>query len=102
MATQQEKAALFRALHVSGKPLVLFNVWDAGSAKAVASAGAQALATGSWSVAAANGYADGERVPLDLAIANLARIALSTDLPVSVDLESGYEDVADTIRRSIE
>lgn len=105
-ATINEKSARFRSLHVRGQPLVLFNIWDAGSAKAVAAAGAQALATGSWSVANANGYADGERVPLDLAIENLGRIVRSTELPVTVDLESGYGEtpqaVADTIRRSID
>ena len=85
---------------------MLFNVWDAGSAKTVAGAGARALATGSWSVAKANGYEDGERVPLDFALENLGRIARSTDLPVTVDLESGYGgtpgEVGRTIERSIE
>ena len=85
---------------------MLFNVWDAGSAKTVAGAGARALATGSWSVAKANGYEDGERVPLDFAIENLGRIARSTDLPVTVDLESGYGvtpgEVGRTIERSID
>ena len=96
----------FRSLHVRGQPLVLFNVWDAGSAKTVAGAGARALATGSWSVAKANGYEDGERVPLDFAIENLARIVRATDLPVTVDLESGYGatpgEVGRTLERSIE
>lgn len=90
------------ALHVSGKPLILFNVWDAGSARAVASAGAHALATGSWSVAAAHGLADGEKLALDLAIANLERIVAVTGLPVSIDIESGYGDPARTIARTIE
>jgi 2-methylisocitrate lyase-like PEP mutase family enzyme len=70
--------------------LVLFNIWDAGSAVAVTGAGARALATGSWSVAAAMGFEDGEKVPRDLAIANLERIARSVDLPVTVDLEGAY------------
>jgi 2-methylisocitrate lyase-like PEP mutase family enzyme len=48
-------------LHVSGRPLVLFNIWDAGTAKVVASVGARALAIGSWLVAA-NGFVDGERI----------------------------------------
>lgn len=100
------KAEQFRALHVPGKPLVLFNVWDAGSAKAVAAAGAKAIATGSWSVADANGFADGERIPLALALDNLRRIAGVTDLPVTVDLESGYGDtseaVGETISRAIQ
>ncbi|EAY71450.1 PEP phosphonomutase [Burkholderia dolosa AU0158] len=104
--SSNEKRAYFRSLHRAGQPLVLFNVWDAGSARAVADAGAVALATGSWSVAAANGFADGEQMPKALVMEVLARIARATDLPVSVDLESGYgerlEDVADTIALSID
>lgn len=80
----------FRALHVPGDPLVLFNVWDAGSAAAVERAGAKALATGSWSVAAAHGFHDAEALPIDLAIANAARIVGATQLPVSIDFEGGY------------
>jgi len=104
--TQAFKAEQFRALHTPGKPLVLFNVWDAGSAKAVAAAGAKAIATGSWSVANANGFEDGERIPLAMAIDNLRRIVGVTSLPVTVDLESGYgneaEAVGETIRRAID
>lgn len=84
------KAAAFRALHVKGDPLVLFNIWDAGSARIVAEAGAKAIATGSWSVAAAQGFEDGEALPLELALANLRRIVAATELPVTIDLESGY------------
>jgi len=84
------KNTRFRALHRRGSPLVLFNIWDVGSAKAVEEAGAQALATGSWSVAAANGFSDGEHVPLEMTIENARRIANSTTLPVSLDIESGY------------
>ncbi|MBL8297550.1 MAG: isocitrate lyase/phosphoenolpyruvate mutase family protein [Rhodanobacteraceae bacterium] len=106
MLTQYDKVQIFRSLHVAGRPLVLFNIWDAGSAKAVAEAGAAALATGSWSVAAAQGYADGEQIPLDAALANLRRIVAQTALPVSVDLESGYgeapADVGNTVAAVIE
>ena len=80
------KAAMFRALHVKGDPLVLFNIWDAGSARIVAEAGAKALATGSWSVAAAQGFEDGEALPLELALANLRRIVAATELPVVLPL----------------
>ena len=62
-------------LHVPGDPLILFNVWDAGTAVAAAKAGAKAIATGSASVAAANGFGDGEEVPMDFALANAERIA---------------------------
>jgi len=88
-------------LHVPGKPLVLFNIWDAGSARAVALAGGKAIATGSWSVANANGFADGERMPLALAIDNLRRIVGVTDLPVTVDLESGYGDAANVVGETV-
>lgn len=80
----------FAALHEPRAPLVLFNVWDAGSAKAVAAAGAQALATGSASVAGANAFGDGEAVPLDFVLDNAARIVAATDLPVTIDFEGGY------------
>ena len=83
-------AARFAALHVPGDPLVLFNAWDAGSARAIAEAGARAIATASTSVAAANGYEDGEDLPLAVALDNAARVARSVDLPVTVDFEGAY------------
>ena len=101
MAKQNRNAEKFRALHVPGKPLVLFNAWDAGSAKAIARSGAQAIATSSWAVADANGFADGEHVPLALAIDNLRRIVTGTDLPVTLDLESGYGDAPDAVGETI-
>ncbi|QRM30764.1 isocitrate lyase/phosphoenolpyruvate mutase family protein [Microvirga sp. VF16] len=106
MTDQVTKAKTFRALNIPGQPIILFNVWDAGSAKAVAASGAKALATGSWSVAAAHGFEDGEFMPFDLAIANLERIVAATDLPVTIDLETGYganpDEVGGTIARAIE
>jgi 2-methylisocitrate lyase-like PEP mutase family enzyme len=80
----------FAKLHVAGEPLVLFNAWDAGSAQAVAKSGATAIASGSASVSMANGFGDGQQVPLDLALANAARIAKSVNLPVTIDFEGGY------------
>jgi 2-methylisocitrate lyase-like PEP mutase family enzyme len=101
ITNQANKAKEFRALHVPGKPFVLFNVWDAGSAKAVAGGGAKAIATGSWSVANANGFDDGERLPLALAIDNLRRIVAVTDLPVTIDLESGYGDAPEVVSETV-
>ncbi len=80
----------FAALHVPGTPLILVNVWDAGSAKVVAAAGARAIATGSAAVAAAHGVSDAEGLAIDLALANAARIVAAVDLPVSIDFEGGY------------
>ncbi len=85
-----DKIARFRALHVPGDPLILVNIWDAGSAKAVAGAGAKAIATGSFGVAGAQGRADGEDFPLEDVFANLERILAVTELPVTIDMESGY------------
>ncbi|KAE9632315.1 isocitrate lyase/PEP mutase family protein [Parasedimentitalea maritima] len=90
MTTQSQKAQDFAALHVSGNPLVLYNIWDAGSAMAVAKAGAAAVATGSWSVAGAQGYGDGEQIPLSLLVQIATRISQSVDVPLSVDFEGGY------------
>jgi 2-methylisocitrate lyase-like PEP mutase family enzyme len=105
MPPQTEKAASFAALHRPGDPLILYNIWDPGSARSVAAAGAKAIATGSWSVAAAFGFDDGEALPLDLALDNLARIVAAVDLPVTIDLEGGYaaapEAGAETASRAI-
>src|SRR3984957_3531706 len=101
MKTQEQKAYRFRKLHVPGEPLVLFNIWDPGSAKAVAKVGAKALATSSWAVSEACGYSDGEHTPLNLAIDNLRRITDAMDLPVTVDLESGYGDTPEKVGETV-
>ncbi len=98
---QAEHAQTFGRLHVPGKPLVLFNVWDAGSAIAVAKAGAAAIATGSWSVAAAHGVDDGEALMLSDVIANAARIVRAVDLPVTIDFEAGYGATPDEVGNSV-
>lgn len=90
----------FAALHVPGDPLIIFNIWDAGSAKAVAAAGAKAIATGSYGVAEAHGFKDGETFPFDLALANCRQVVGVTELPVSVDMESGYGDTPDQVAQS--
>lgn len=94
---QNEKVRAFAALHVPGNPVILFNAWDPGSAKAIAEAGAKAIATGSWSVAAANGYSDAEALPMELAIANAARIAGAIELPATLDFEGGYAVEPDAV-----
>ena len=99
--TQAHKARDFAALHVPGTPVVLYNIWDAGSARAIAEAGAKAIATGSWSVAAAHGYGDGEQIPMDLVLQIVARIAASVDLPVTLDFEGGYAEAPDEITANV-
>lgn len=88
--TTSDSAERFFSLHRGERPLVLYNIWDAGSAKTVAAAGAQAIATGSASLAAALGYEDGECIPFELLLRMVERITASVDVPVSVDFESGF------------
>ena len=82
--------ATFAALHVPGDPVVLYNIWDPGSAIAVAAAGAKALATGSHPVGDASGYGDAHQVPLDYVFDNARRIIKAVALPLSVDFEGAY------------
>lgn len=89
---QHDRAELLASLHVKGDPLVLYNAWDAGSAQAIRDAGAPVIATSSWAVAAAQGYADGEVMPLAFVEQIVARITAAVDVPVSVDVEGGYSD----------
>jgi len=101
MKNQAAQAEAFHQFHIPGNPVIIFNAWDAGSALAIAAAGASAIGTGSWSVAAAHGYPDGEKMPLDLAIANLERIVRAVELPVSIDLEAGYGDRPQDVDHSV-
>jgi len=101
MTTQKEKAELFNSLHIKGSPVILFNVWDAGSARTIEQAGAKAIATGSWSVAAAQGFDDGEKIPIDLVFANLERIVSSVSVPVTLDFEGGYATNVAALKENI-
>src|SRR3712207_8581325 len=99
--TQADKARLFESLHRPGDPVVLYNAWDAGSARVVAEAGAKAIATGSASVAAAHGYQDAEALPLDLVLANAARVAAAVELPVTIDFEGAYAADPDGVAANV-
>jgi 2-methylisocitrate lyase-like PEP mutase family enzyme len=89
---QEQKATRFAELHVKGSPLVLYNAWDTGSAKAILAAGAKAIATSSWAIAETHGYRDGESIPLALAEQIVARIVETVDVPVTMDFEGGYSE----------
>ena len=85
--TQQQYAEAFQGLHRKGDPLILFNAWDVATAKAIANT-SPAVATSSWAVASALGYADGEDVPLDMVTGLVSRMAAAVSVPVSIDLEA--------------
>lgn len=89
-------------LHQDPALLTVVNVWDSISATVVSDInGTAALATASHSIAASRGYEDGENIPVDEMIAEVARIVVATHLPVSADLEGGYGDASETIRKAI-
>jgi 2-methylisocitrate lyase-like PEP mutase family enzyme len=87
-----ESAALFRSLHAGPEPLLLANCWDAGSARLIESLGAKALATTSAGVAWAQGFPDGDRLPIERLLATVEAIRRVTRAPLSVDVEGGYAE----------
>lgn len=103
---QSEKAEIFHRQHLENKILILPNVWDTITARLISSAGFRSLATASFSVAAGNGYEDGEKIPFDKVVKVVAEITNAVDVPVSVDFERGYANdlasLADNVRRLLE
>ncbi|MFJ1767651.1 isocitrate lyase/phosphoenolpyruvate mutase family protein [Amycolatopsis sp. NPDC088138] len=104
MTSTADKAKRLQELHAAPELLLVVNVWDAITAKVVAeTAGTQALATPSHGIAASRGYPDGEKIPRDEMIAEVALIVRNAgDLPVTADLEAGYGDPGGTVARAIE
>jgi 2-methylisocitrate lyase-like PEP mutase family enzyme len=96
------KFETFAALHVPGEPVILYNIWDVGSALAVVKAGAKALATGSHPVGDASGFGDAHQVPLDYVFANAKRIVGAVDpLPLTVDFEGAYSTDPEEAGRNV-
>ncbi|MDT5151683.1 MAG: hypothetical protein QOI01_3416 [Mycobacterium sp.] len=95
----QERAATLKALHVPGDPVILPTVWDAWSAKLAVDAGFAALTVGSHPVADSVGKVDGEGMSFDDLLTRVAQITGAVDVPLSVDIESGY---GETPQRLIE
>ncbi|SDL75126.1 isocitrate lyase/phosphoenolpyruvate mutase family protein [Arthrobacter sp. ok362] len=96
------KATELLRLHQAPEILQVINVWDAITAKVVGDVpGTRALATASHSIAASRGYEDGENIPVDEMIAAVGLIVAATSLPVSADLEAGYGNPGETVRKAI-
>ncbi len=96
MTTLTDKADTFSALHVPGKPFVIPNPWDAGTARMLAGIGFDALATTSAGCAFTLGLRDGH-LSRDQALTHAREIAAATDVPVSADLENGFADAPDAV-----
>lgn len=94
----------FRALHRKGRPFILANAWDRGSARVLAALGAEAIGTSSAAHAFTLGRPDMGHVTRDEALAHAADLAGAVDIPVSGDFENGFGpapgDVAETVRRA--
>jgi 2-methylisocitrate lyase-like PEP mutase family enzyme len=96
-----DRARQLKALHEAPEILRVVNVWDAISAVTVAALPeTKAIATAGHSIAAVYGYADGA-MPLEIALAGVKTIVDAVDLPITADLDDGYENPAETIRRAI-
>lgn len=90
MSDLAAKAATLLGLHEQDHAVVLPNVWDAWSARAVADAGFAALSIGSHPLADSRGQADNEGMTLDDALDGIRRITEAVDIPVTADMEAGY------------
>ena len=86
----KEHAEALLALHQPGNPVVLPTVWDAWSARLAVDAGFPALTVGSHPLADSIGKADQEGMSFDDVLARVKEITSAVDVPVSVDIESGY------------
>ncbi|HRI96176.1 MAG TPA: isocitrate lyase/phosphoenolpyruvate mutase family protein, partial [Nocardioides sp.] len=99
--TRPPSAADFLAMH-HGPGFVLPNAWDPGSARILEQLGFPALATTSAGIAWACGVPDGGDLDLDTMLDHVRRIVAAVGVPVTADLEAGYDDVARTVRRAVE
>jgi 2-methylisocitrate lyase-like PEP mutase family enzyme len=88
--TLQGRAAALLAMHRPGNPVVLPTVWDAWSARLAVGEGFSALTVGSHPLADSIGKADGEVMSFDDLLTRVRQITDAVDVPVSVDIESGY------------
>lgn len=95
-----ERAARFRQMHHQDLPLVIPNPWDVGSARLLAGAGYEALATTSAGLAASIGVAD-RCATVKQVLDNVRDLAQATELPLSADMEHGYADDPEGAARSV-
>lgn len=86
------RAEALLALHQPGNPVILPTVWDAWSANLAVGAGFAALTVGSHPLADSIGKADNEGMSFDDVLTRVAQITAAVDVPISVDIESGYAE----------
>jgi 2-methylisocitrate lyase-like PEP mutase family enzyme len=101
MSSQQNRAQQLHRLHIPGRPLVLCNAWDVGSACLIEQAGAPVVATTSAGVSWSMGVADGAALGRDRAVDMIARIVAAVNVPVTADIENGYAHDVDGVGETI-
>lgn len=89
-STPADRATALLGMHQPGNPVILPTVWDAWSARLATGAGFAALTVGSHPVADSVGKPDNEGMSFDDLLGRVAQITAAVDVPVSVDIESGY------------
>src|SRR5260370_10618757 len=99
---REEKVEAFRALHHGPRILVLPNAWDVASARIFEDGGCAAIGTTSAGVAFALGYADGQHIPRDEMLGVVHRVARAVSVPVTADIEAGYDDAVATARAVVQ
>jgi len=103
---QDDKATLFKDMHVPGSPFVLPNAYDIGSAKMLAGLGAKAIATTSSGFAFTLGRPDMGNVSRDEMLDHCEDMVRAVGVPVSADLENGFahdpDGVAETVTLAAE
>lgn len=99
---QEDKATLFRELHVPGDPFIIPNAYDVGSAKMLAGLGAKAIATTSSGFAFTLGHPDMGNVTRDEMLDHCEDIARAVNVPVSADLENGFAHDPDGVAETVE
>lgn len=103
-ANQNATAVAFRALHQPGNPLVVTNVYDAATADIVSSLPTcKAVATASYAIAATEGVYDDDMTKEQnlTAISKIAKVVVPKGIPLTTDLQDGYDDLAETIKQVI-
>ncbi|MGO4447042.1 isocitrate lyase/phosphoenolpyruvate mutase family protein [Mycobacterium sp. 2YAF39] len=90
----EKRADSLLSLHRPGNPVVLPTVWDAWSARLAVDAGFAALTVGSHPLADSVGKSDQEGMTFEDVLARVSQITAAVEVPISVDIESGYGEPA--------
>lgn len=104
--TQQQSNKFPSLISTPQNPLILYNIWDAGSAKTIEKkiinkVKNPVIATSSWAVAESHGYKDGEQYPFQQALENLKEIVRAVKMPVSFDFESGFAVTPQEVAKNV-